>query len=372
MLKLGFLRAVVLSPFLTAAILAFISVPAVISLAEYLGLVDDPAKRPHPAHTEERVIPRAGGLAIFLGVVAATFIVIPFSKQVVGIILGAAVLVVTGLIDDKMDIHPYIRLLGANLAAALLAVGAGAGIPYITNPFGGTIPLDIWRISFNFLGPHSFLPLADLAAIIWIVWVINMVGWSWGVDGQAPGFIAISAIFIGILALGQIGVDNFPIWTTATIAFITAGAYTGFLPWNFYPQRIMPGYGGKALGGFLLAVVAVLSTAKVGTAIIVLGVPLIDSLYVAVSRILHGHSPVYATRSHLHHRLLDAGWSKRQIALFYWMVSAILGLIALFLNARQKFFAIVFLAVILGMAILWLSFYTSWQKHSGFDNGSRI
>lgn len=368
-LTLGLIKNIAILPFLITAFLAFITTPAIISLAKFLGLVDDPSKRPHPAHTESRIIPRAGGLAIYLAFLVGTGLFIPFSKQIAGIILGATALVVIGLIDDMRDINPYIRLFGANLLAALLAVGAGAVIIYVTSPFGGTIHLDFWRISFDFLGKHSFLPIADLASIIWIIWVVNMVGWSWGVDGQAPGFIAIAAIFIGILALGQVGIDNFPIWTTATIAFITAGAYAGFIPWNFYPQKIMPGYSGKSLGGFLLAVVAVLSVAKVGTAILVLGVPLLDSLYVAISRMVRGHSPVYATRNHLHHRLLDAGWGKRKIALFYWGISAILGLIALTANSRQKFFALIFLAVILGMGILWLNFYTTWQKQRESANG---
>ncbi len=366
---LGFLKNVVFLPLITAAILTFIATPAVITIAKFLNLVDDPKKRPHAAHTEKRVIPRAGGLALFFGFLAATFLFIPFSKQIVGIVLGAAVLVIVGLIDDKTDLNPYFRLFGANLLAALLSVGAGAAIIFITNPFGGVIHLDFWRITFNFLGQHSFLPIADAVAILWIVWSMNMVGWSGGVDGQMPGFVAISAAFIGIISLGQVGIENFSIWTTATLAFITAGAYLGFLPWNVFPQKIMPGYGGKALAGFLLATIAILSAAKVGTAILVLGVPLIDSFYVAANRLLHGHSPVLDTRNHLHHRLLDAGWTKRQVALFYWGLSAILGIIALTLNAQQKLFTFVVLGVGLGMMIIWLNFYISWQKKSASGNG---
>ncbi len=367
----GFIKNIVAWPFATAFFLTFIAVPAVISLANYLYLVDNPKVRPHAAHTEERVIPRAGGLAILFGLLAAIFLFIPFSKQMVGIVSGAVVLVIIGLIDDYRDTNPYVRLFGANLIAALLAVGAGAGIPYITNPFGGVIHLDTLRITVNFLGQHSFLPLADLASVVWIVWVMNMVGWSGGVDGQLPGFVGIAAFFIGILSLGQIGVDNFPYWTVAALSFITAGAYFGFLPWNFYPQKIMPGYGGKALAGFLLAVISVLSVTKIGTAILVLGVPMIDAVYVMIGRILKHQSPVWDSRTHLHHKLLDIGWSKRRVALFYWVVSAILGAAALILNGRQKFFAFVFLAVTFLMVVLWLSLYSHWRAPSGFGNGSK-
>lgn len=367
--SLGFFKNVAILPFFTALFLVLVGTPAVISIAKYFKLVDDPKKRPHPAHTETRVVPRAGGLAIFLGFLAAAALFIPFSKGVMGIILGALLLVIVGLIDDYKDVHPYVRL-GVNFLAALLAVGGGAGISFITNPLtGGVINFDTWRISFDFVGPHSILPVSDLLAVIWIVWTMNMVGWSGGVDGQMPGFVTISAIVIGILSFSQLTVANFPAWTGTTLAFITAGAYLGFLVYNFYPQKIMPGYGGKSLAGYLLAVLAILTTAKLGTAILVLGVPVIDAIFVKTSQILSGKNPTLGSRNFLHHRFLDAGWSKRQIALFYWMVSAILGIIALILSARQKVFAFVLLGVVLAMIILWLRFYTTWLKPPVSDNG---
>lgn len=370
-LPFSLLRNIGFLPLLAAAVITFISVPAVIQIANYLGLVDDPSKRPHPAHTESRIIPRAGGIALFFGVAVATAIFIPFAKGIAGIILGAGLLMAVGLIDDKRDVHPYVRF-GINIAAALLAVAGGAGIGFITNPIsGGVIHFDTIRLSFNFLGPHSILPVADLLAIIWLVWTMNIVGWSSGVDGQMPGFVAISAFVIGILSFSQISIENFPAWTGTALAFITAGAYLGFIPWNFYPQRIMPGYGGKALAGFLLGTLAILTTAKVGTAILVLGVPLIDSVYVVVSRLMARRNPIWGSRNHLHHRLLDAGWSKRQVALFYWGVSAILGVVALTLSARGKFFTVFMLAVIVLMLILWLKLSTTSFAKSDRDNGLR-
>ncbi|MDO8515525.1 MAG: MraY family glycosyltransferase [bacterium] len=365
----GFLKNVAIMPFLTAAFLVAAATPAIISIAKYFNLVDDPLKRRHPAHTEERIIPRAGGLAIFLGFLAAVSLFIPFSKGVVGILLGALLLVVVGLIDDYRDVHPYIRL-GVNFLAALLAVSGGAGISFLSNPLtGGVINFDAWRVSFNFIGPHSFLPIADFLAVVWIVWTMNMVGWSGGVDGQMPGFVTISAIVIGLLSFTQLTVSNFPAWTGTTLAFITAGAYLGFLVYNFYPQKIMPGYGGKSLAGYLLATLAILSTAKLGTAILVLGVPVIDAIFVKTGQIFSGKNPTSGSRNFLHHRLLDAGWSKRRIALFYWGLSAILGAVALILNARQKVYIFVLLGVVLAMVIIWLRFYTTWLKPQESDNG---
>ncbi len=356
-------------PLLAAAILTYISVPAVISFAKYLGLVDDPANRPHPAHTESRIIPRAGGLALYFGIVLSAAIFIPFAKGITGILLGAGLLVFVGLIDDKKDVHPYVRL-GVNILAALLAVAGGAGISFVNSPLGdGVMYFDTIRWSFDFLGRHSILPVADILAIAWITWTINMVGWSGGVDGQMPGFVAISAFVIGILSFSQISIENFPAWTGTALAFITAGAYLGFIPWNFFPQKIMPGYGGKALAGFLLGTLAILTTAKLGTAILVLGIPLVDAGYVLVTRLLTFRNPTAAGRSHLHHRLLDAGWSKKRVALFYWGVSGILGLIALNVNPKQKMFTVLMVIVaVLGM-IVWLKLSSIFLKRSDPANG---
>lgn len=368
-MELALFKNISLLPLFVAAILTYISVPAVTQIAKYFGLIDNPKTRWHPAHTETRVIPRAGGLALYFGVLLATAIFIPFAKGIVGILLGAGLLVFIGLVDDRQDVHPYVRL-GINVIAAMLAVAGGAGIGLINNPFGsGVIHFDTIRWSFDFLGHHSILPVADLLAIIWIVWTINMVGWSGGVDGQLPGFVAISALVIGLLSYSQISIENFPTWTGTALAFITAGAFAGFVPWNFYPQKIMPGYSGKALAGFLLATLAILTTAKLGTAILVLGIPLIDAIYVLSSRVIAFRNPTAPSRSHLHHRLLDAGWSKRKIALFYWGVSAILGAIALTVNPREKIFAFLVVAVtVLGM-IVWLKLSTTFLRRSDRDSG---
>jgi UDP-GlcNAc:undecaprenyl-phosphate GlcNAc-1-phosphate transferase len=153
------------------------------------------------------------------------------------------------------------------------------------------------------------------------------------------------------------------------LAFILAGAYLGFLLWNFYPQKIMPGYGGGALAGYFLAVLAILSGAKVATAILVLGVPMMDAVYSIMRRIIQGRSPVWGDRGHLHHKLMDLGWGKRRIALFYWLVSAVLGWVALQLNSQWKAYTIVLLAVMVGGLLLWLNMATYFLKKPDRDSG---
>jgi UDP-GlcNAc:undecaprenyl-phosphate GlcNAc-1-phosphate transferase len=355
-------------PLIATALVTFFVTPAVIRLAKAFKLVDDPRLRPHPAHTHVGIIPRAGGLALFIGLAVCVLLFIPMTKLALGILIACAILTAVGLVDDYKDVNPYLRFF-TNATAAILVVGMGAGVPYVTNPItGGVIPLDTWRVTFEAFGTHSILVWADLVAFVWIMWTMNIVGWSAGVDGQMPGFVTISAFALGLLALRYGLADPSLLWIT-TLALIVAGAFLGFLPWNFYPQKIMPGYGGKTLAGFLLGILGILSFAKLGTALLVLGIPTIDAAYTLIRRIGRGKSPVWADRGHLHHRLMDLGWGKRRIALFYWVVSAILGAIALSVTSQQKVFTLLLLAVGIGGFLVWVRFFTTFSKQRDPDSG---
>jgi UDP-GlcNAc:undecaprenyl-phosphate GlcNAc-1-phosphate transferase len=336
-------------------LIAFFSTPIIASWAKKYSLVDNPKIRLHPAHTHKGIIPRAGGLALFLGIFLPILLILPINKSAIGIFLGALILILVGLWDDIKNRSPYVRFL-TNCLAAIIVISSGVGIPYITNPLGGIIPLDFWKINLDLLGQHSIIIIADLFALLWIVWTTNIVGWSGGVDGQLPGFVAISAFIIGLLSLRFITDDPQQIQVTY-LSFATTGAFLGFLPWNFYPQKIMPGYGGKTLAGFMLAILSILSYSKLGTALLVLIVPMTDAAFMFIRRLMAGQSPVWASTGHLHHHLLSLGWSRRKIAVFYWVISAITGIIALLLNSRQKVFAGVLILVLVSMFILWINFF---------------
>lgn len=357
-----------IKPFLFSFFVVLISTYFLIPLAIKFGLVDNPEIRKHPAHTHKGIIPRAGGVAIFVGVMISILMFIPLTKQVLGILTGITLIVVVGILDDKYDLSPYLRFT-TNIIAALIVVGSGIGVPYITNPFGGILRLDTFNICFDLFGRHCILVWADILAVLWIAWCMNMVNWSKGVDGQMPGFVTIACFVIGLLSFRFIKSGDLNQWIPAAIAFISAGAFLGFLPWNYYPQKIMPGYGGGSLAGFLLAVIAILSAAKVGTAVLVLGVPMVDAVYTIIRRIYIGKSPFWGDRGHLHHKLLDIGWGRRRIALFYWFLSGILGLIALTVTSKIKFFVVLLIAVFLGGILLWLSIFSTFSKPSDQDNG---
>lgn len=348
-------------PFLVAFVVTVITTPLALPFIKKAGLIDDPKKHKHPALQHKKTIPRGGGIPLFLGAWAAGFIFIPISKVTIGLFLASLLAVIVGTLDDKYDISRYVRLL-TNFICAIIVVSSGIGIAYITNPFGGIIHLDAIRWSFSFFGLHSVIILSDILAILWIAWVMNMLNWSKGVDGQMPGVVAISAIVIGLLALRFSFTDPFTV-IGGNLSFAIAGAAVGFLLFNFYPAKIFPGYGATAIY-LLLASLSILSTSKLATAILVMGVPMVDALFTVIRRIVSGRSPFWMDNKHLHHLLLRLGYGHRSIALFYWILSAILGAVALTLSSTGKVFAIIMLAVLVGGGILFLQIIVRDEKYT--------
>jgi UDP-GlcNAc:undecaprenyl-phosphate GlcNAc-1-phosphate transferase len=341
-------------PAITAFILAWITTPLVIKLAPKLGIVDDPKKHPHPKVIHTYPVPRGGGIPIFVGILTSVFF-LPLDKHLIGILLGAAVLVILGILDDRYDLHPYKRLLIQFIVAAI-PITAGIGIAFITNPFNGILDLSYPRITFDLLNDtKNIWILSDLFALFWLVTLMNFVNMgASGLDGQLSGTTAIAACIITFLSL-RFNADIAQ-WPVTILAAVTMGSYLGFLPWHAYPQKIMPGFGGSTMAGFMLGVLSILSTTKVGTLTLVLAVPLIDTGFTILRRVFSGKMPFWGDRGHLHHKLLDAGWSKRKVAAFYWGVTACLGILALYLNASLKLYTMVGVTVILGGLLLWLTY----------------
>jgi UDP-GlcNAc:undecaprenyl-phosphate GlcNAc-1-phosphate transferase len=356
------------SLFLIATLISFALTPAVIWSAKKFRVLDFPW-RVHPAILHGKPIPRAGGAATFLAIVAAYLLFVSqggsvFDKHIAGILLAGLLVVVVGVLDDKYDLNPYFRLL-TNIFAAGIIVASGVGISWFTNPLGGQIRLDEIVFHFNFpatlpfhffAGLHSIILLADIFAFIWIIWVMNALNWSSGVDGQLPGIATIGLITLGVAAHRYLSGDPTQIAPTV-LAFAAAGAYLGFLPWSFYPQKIMPGYGGAALAGMILASLSILGGAKLATTLLLLIVPLIDGVWAIIRRLTRRRSPVWGDKEHLHHQLLMLGWSKRQVAIFYYVIGAVFAYLALTLNHEGRFFAILVGGVLILAALISLAYF---------------
>lgn len=340
-------------PFFISFALALILTPITIFFSKRFGLVDDPKTHKHPGAIHKKIIPRAGGLPVYLAVIFTILLTVEPSKKILGIGLGGLILTAVGIIDDKLDLKTSWRLI-FQIVAAIVAVAGGVGIAFITNPLGGIIRLDTLRIVFEFLGQHSILVWADLFAILWIVWVINMVNFSSGVDGQMPGivFVALLVLFEVSFRFSQTDPSQLVV---SKLALAGAGATLGFLIFNFYPAKIFPGDSGSYFLGFFVAVLAILSGAKVGTAVLVMAIPLIDGVFTIVRRILSKKSPFKGDRGHLHHKLMELGWGQRRIALFYYFVCAILGAAALSLGGTGKLFAGFVISTIVLGGLIWLN-----------------
>ncbi|MFC1727415.1 glycosyltransferase family 4 protein [Patescibacteria group bacterium] len=355
-MDLNLLKNLVLLPLSVSFLIAFLVTPLIIKIYRRLGWVDDPKKKKRKQDTHRTPVPRGGGIPIFFSLVIGSLLFLPLDKHLKGILVGVSIMAFMGILDDRLDLSPYLRLILGFLAAGAV-VGVGIGIGFITNPFGGVIHLDQPQIHFSLLGEErSIWFLADMLALFWIVGLSNVVDWAKGFDGQLPGIAALAALTVALFSLRYSA--DITQWPIAILASITAGAYLGFLPFNFFPQKIMPGYGGGTLAGFMIAVLAILSTSKILTGMVVLGVPLIDASYSVIRRILSGRSPVWGDRGHLHHKLLDEWrWGKRRAAIFYWLITAFLGIAALSLNSQQKFYTIIMLTVIIGGLLLWFNFF---------------
>lgn len=339
--------------FLITTILSATITPFVIWWYKKNDWLDNPETDVHAKKTHKKAVPRGGGLVIFFSILLASLFFLTYDHYLVSIMIAAAVLMVVGFLDDLYDIHPAVRL-ATGLVASLIVVGAGIGIAYVSNPIGdGVIRLDQPQLIFTlFNQPHAIWILSDIFAILFINWNMNIVNWSKGVDGQMPGFVSIALVMIGLLSYKFI--DDPTQFNTAYLSFIVAGAYFGFLFWNWYPQKIMPGYGAGSLAGFFLSVLAILSGAKLATTLMVLAIPTADALFTIARRIRAGKSPLWGDRGHLHHKLLDVfHWGRRKIAVFYWVSSATLGILSLYLNTLGKLITISVTMMLVFAVLIW-------------------
>jgi len=326
-----------IKPLIISFFTSLLTTPLTILVFRHFGWIEDPKTKSHPKVVHHYPVPRGGGIPIFLGILAATMTFLAPDAHLKAIFLAAFFTLAIGVIDDIFDINPYFRLF-TNFLSAMIIISSGITIKYVTNPFGGILSLKRQFWFFNF---------SDLITLFWIVWCTNVIGWSGGVEGQLPGFVAITSLVIGLLSLKFS--QDIAQWPVIILAGASAGAYLGFLPFNFHPQKIMPGYSGKSLAGLFLAVLAILSGAKLATVILTLAIPMIDGAWAIIRRLKRGQLPVWGDAEHLHHLLLKAGLKQPSVAIIYWLFSAILGIIVLQLNSKEKIYALI-------MAIAGVSF----------------
>jgi len=331
--------------FLVATFLSFVLTILVKLLAKKLNIFDVPDKD-RKFHT--KLTPLLGGTAIFLSFWLVIFYLYNFSgilfkhfnsKQLILFFLAGLILMSVGYFDDKFRVAYHYRMLFSALAVFMVLAG-GLNFDGITNPFGGTIGLDFWKI--HTVGFGTILVGVEILAFLWLMGMIYTVKILDGLDGLATGIVTIGAFSVAALAGGS---TKFFQPDVSLVALILAGSCFGFLILNFYPAKIFLGEGGGQFLGLMVGVLAIIAGSKIATALLVMAVPIIDLVWVIGARLLSGQSISMGDRRHLHFRLVDIGFKQWQVVLFFYGFSALFGFSALYMNSIFKIISLVVLVI---------------------------
>ncbi len=318
-----------------AMIVSFIMCPLVKSFAYKIGAIDVPkdARRMH-----KRPVPRLGGLAIFLGFMVSILLFVKIDHQMRGILLGAVIIVVLGVVDDMTPLRAKFKFL-VQVGAALVAIRHGVVIHALTNPniFSGEV---YWELGW------LELPVT----VLWIVGVTNAVNLIDGLDGLASGVSTISAITMLVIAI------TVSEQQVALVMAALAGACLGFMPYNKNPAKMFMGDTGSTFLGYILATFSIQGLFKYYAVIsfavpfLVLGLPIFDTAFAIVRRVLRGQSPMTPDRGHVHHRMIDMGLNQKQTVAALYVVSGILGLAAVVLTTGGELRAMLLLIALAAVA----------------------
>ncbi len=330
-------------PVIGALILAVHLTHTVRKFAKNWGVTDAPdGKRKH----HKIPTPLLGGVAIFLAFTIPTVVIMIESRHftagditaghIAGFLAGATVLIIGGIIDDKYTLPPKASILFPIIACAI-AVLAGIGPSKITNPAGGAFELT--RLT------SSAITFSWLMVIIYTTKLLD------GLDGLTASVGSVGFLMIALLALSAAFYQP----DVALMALIAFAATAGFALWNLPPAHIFLGEGGSTLIGYMLGTLAIISGSKIATALLVIGVPAIDILFVIRSRRRRGVSIKSGDRSHLHLRLKDAGFSSKSIVAIYTIIATCFGLTTLIFSSWQKLVALIILFTLTFLAVSRLS-----------------
>jgi UDP-GlcNAc:undecaprenyl-phosphate/decaprenyl-phosphate GlcNAc-1-phosphate transferase len=319
--------------FFSAYIVVGLITPKFIELFRKHDIVTNPEIHWHPSMLLQQPTVRGGGIVFAAVFIALGLLYSGASTILWGIYLGTAAIAVLGLLDDYQNTHPgsalkhlenpILRLVILSFLV-MIPIAFGVRIDFINNPFNGIINFEALTISIA----GTTIYIASIAfTVLWFVWVLNVLSWSNGVNGQYCGIIGIACIVIAILALRFTPVQEIHM-DIAKLAMIAAGASFGLARYTWDPSKIMWGFGAMA-AGLVIATSSVVIGSKIATSIIIILIPFLDAVVTFGRRTLQRKNPLKGDRGHLHHLLLDKGWSVKKIALFYWATTAIFGVVGI-------------------------------------------
>lgn len=301
--------------------------PAVKKLAIYFGAIDQPSER----KIHEKTMPRLGGLAIFLSFLIGFFVFIPETFEAWPIMVGAFIMLITGILDDLYELSAKSKLIGQLFAAGITVYG-GITIEFITIPLGE-------KLEFGYLE----VPIT----IVWIVAITNAINLIDGLDGLAAGVTSIA--LIAIIGL-SVSMGNSQI---TLIGLILLGSTLGFLVHNFHPAKIFMGDTGSLFLGYMISVIAVMGLYKNATVfslfvpIIILGIPILDTLFAIIRRIIHKKPLSAPDKFHLHHCIIGMGFTHRQTVIMIYALSSLFSIAAILFNKSTIWGSIIIIVALL-------------------------
>ena len=315
---------------LLAFTVAYLAVPPVKRFAESVGAID----MPNPRRINKDPVPRMGGIAIFCGFMLAAILFVRLTDQIKGILIGCTLIAVMGGADDLYDLNPWLKL-GGQIAAAVICTSCGVVTDGFTNIFT--------RGSEMFYLNRS---LSVFLTILWMVGCTNAVNLIDGLDGLAVGMSTISAVTLFVISLNVEFADP----NVSVLLICIIGACCGFWPYNRNPAKIFMGDVGSQMLGFLLASISVIGLFKMHALVTMLipflamAVPIADTAFAFIRRIVRGQSPFHPDKGHLHHRLLAMGLTQRQAVTVMYAISIVLGVFAFFMIGETRKVKIICLA----------------------------
>jgi len=320
--------------FITALISTAILTLIVKKIAVRFKVMDVPTER----KIHQRPIPLLGGAAIFIVYFGLLFLFAGHFlsgnlhlSHLVGFFIGALIIIIGGVLDDKYNLKPQQQIIFPLLAIAAVIFG-GVEIAKITNPFGGVLNLE----SLFFISP--------LFIALWLLGMMYTTKLLDGVDGLVSGVSAIGGLIIFLFTL----TSRYYQPDIAFAAALLVGTCLGFLIFNWHPAKIFLGEGGSLLLGYILGVLAIISGGKIAIALLVMGVPILDVAWTIIRRLLKGKNPLkFSDRGHLHYRLLSLGIGQRKTVLVFYFLSLLFGVSGLFLQSRGKFWALAALLLVM-------------------------
>jgi UDP-GlcNAc:undecaprenyl-phosphate GlcNAc-1-phosphate transferase len=302
--------------------------------ANRFGIID----RPIGMKIHKRPTPLLGGVAVFVAFAVAVVIAAPLNDPVRGVLLGGLAAVVVGVLDEVLTLPPVAHLVG-QIATAGIAIAAGVGvIRYVSVP------------SNSLIAPPVTLPLLIglILTMFWLVGMMNTINFLDGLDGLAPGIVTIAAVFLAIWALEP---NRFALPSTQPESVILpmalAGALLGFLVYNWSPAKIFLGDSGSMFLGLALGALSIVGPAKLGTALVVLVVPVLDVAWAIIRRGLRGKSFLSGDKQHVYHRMVELGLTPTRTVVLLYAICVALGIVDLQLLKLSKYIAFGVLTVIL-------------------------